>query len=119
MLAVCLVLRLEVGCVLVLSRRRCVSMAVAWLLWDLGRLPAKETHTRGFSLNSKTLMYVTLLEKHLQGNVEPKVLTGRNSHLETWCELQPGKQHWDSDYSTTAFSQDGGLRAGPQDSQET
>lgn len=41
---------------------------VAWLLWDLGRLTAKETHTRGFSLNSKTLMYIMLLEKHLQGN---------------------------------------------------
>lgn len=41
---------------------------IAWLLWELGRLTARETHTRGFGLNSKTLMHITLLKNHLQGN---------------------------------------------------
>lgn len=44
-----------------------LSMHTAWLLWKLGRLAVRDSH-RGISPNSKTLMYIVLLEKHLQGN---------------------------------------------------
>ena len=51
---------------------------------------AREIHTRGFSLNSKTLMYNYALGKTiLRKQVEFKVLTSRDSHSKTWSEPQP------------------------------
>ena len=35
-------------------------------VWGPGH--PQETHTKGFGLNSKTLMYIMLLEKQFQGN---------------------------------------------------